>query len=86
MAIVLIISVNGKKSFCRQILSIKNEAVLRENFLSYSSSADVINLTQKFACGKILSTIYLCVTMLLIKLQISRESSTEKISIIIIIL
>lgn len=33
---------------------------------------------QKFACGGIQSNIYLCVTVLSIKLQISGESSTEK--------
>lgn len=37
-----------------------------------------MHLMQKFTCGKILSTIYLCVTMLLTKLQISGESGTEK--------
>lgn len=38
----------------------------------------MIDLMQKLACEKIQSNIYLCATILLIKLQISRDGSTEE--------
>lgn len=44
----------------------------------YSFLTDMINLIQKFAREKIQSNNYLCVTILLIKLQISRDRTTWK--------